>query len=150
MTKTIFKTLILLVLMGATSCHKDEEEQTEQKTDYSSLFDYNVSLWVDNMTKDKDITLQLVYLNSYKREVIKANSNFDRTKIKAIELLKYFEIDMSDPYLENGEIRYFIISNKNVIKYGYLNKSNNLADIIIYYDDNGELAVTGTSQTHLD
>lgn len=150
MTKTIFKTLILLLVLMGTSCHKDEEEQTEQKTDYSSLFDYNVSLWVDNMTKNKDITLQLVYLNSYKREVIKANSNFDRTKIKAIELLKYFEIDMSDPYLRNGEIRYFIISNKNVIKYGYLNKSNNLADIIIYYDDNGELAVTGTSQTHLD
>lgn len=148
MTKTIFKTLILLVLMGATSCHKDEEEQTEQKTDYCSLFDYKVSLWVNNMT-DEEIVLQLVY-PGYNVVKVPPHDSYFATKVNALDLLKSFGVDMSDDYLQSGRIRYWISCNKTGLKLGWLSRDENLADMIITKNNKGELEVTGTSQTHLD
>lgn len=147
--KTIFKTFLLLLIL-LPSCHEEQELKEETKPDYSSKFNYNVSLWCANMTKDVDVTLQLVYLNSYKRELVSANTEFIRTRINALELLQYFHVDMSDSYLENGEIRYYVLSGKEIIKYGRLNKNDNLADIIITKNNNGDLEVSGTSQKHLD
>lgn len=148
MRKTIFKTFLLLLIL-LPSCHK-EQELEETKPDYSSKFNYDVTIWCDNLTKDEDVTLQLVYLNSYKREIVKANTIFDRTKINALELLKYFHVDMSDSYLENGEIRYFVIWNKEIIKYGRLNRNENFTDMIITKNDDGKLEVSGSGKNHLD
>ena len=64
-------------------------------------------------------------------------------------LVKYFNVDMSDSYLQNGEIRYILLSGKKILKYGWINRENNFADNIIR-KKNGEYEITGSSQTHLD
>jgi len=144
----LFKTSFLLVLLLLGSCKDDDQKYTEQKADYSNLFDYNVTLYVNNMTDDV-ITVQLVYLGSYHQEKISPNDGFFKTKVNALELLKYFNVDMSDSYLQNGEIRYILLSGKKILKYGWINRKNNFADNIIR-KKNGEYEITGSSQTHLD
>ena len=146
MRKTIFKTFLLLLIL-LPSCHK-EQELEETKPDYSSKFNYDVTIWCNNMT-DENITLQLVYYG-YKKETVPANTFYTKNKVNALELLKYFHVDLSDSYLQNGEIRYIISCNKQGLKYGYLNRKDNLADIIITKNNNGELEVSGSGAGHLD
>lgn len=147
MRKTIFKTFLLLLIL-LPSCHEEQELKEDTKPDYSSKFDYDVTIWCNNMT-DENITLQLVYYG-YKKETVPANTFYTKNKVNALELLKYFHVDLSDSYLQNGEIRYIISCNKQGLKYGYLNRKDNLADIIITKNNNGELEVSGSGAGHLD
>lgn len=147
MRKTIFKTFLLLLIL-LPSCHEEQELKEETKPDYSSKFNYNVTIFCNNMT-DETLTLQLVYWG-YKKEIIPPNTFYTQKKINALELLKYFHVDMSDSYLQNGEIRYILSCNKTGLKTGYLNSNDNLADMIITKNNNGELEVSGSSQKHLD
>ena len=145
--QTIIKTSFLALLMLFPAC-KEEEQKEDIKEDYSSLFNYNVSLWVNNMT-DQDINLELVYFG-YRKETVKANQAFFKTKVNALELLQYFNVDMSDPYLSSGEIRYFYSCDKEILKYGWLNRETNLSDNIIRKDKTGNFIIEGSGDTHLD
>lgn len=147
MVKQLFKTSIILLLIIMSAC-KEEETHEATKPDYSSLFNYNVSLWCNNMT-DEDITLQLVYFG-YKKVTVKAKDSYFATRVNALDLLYYFNVDLSDPYLNEGQIRYFISCKNEILKYGWLNRTDNLADMIITKNKKGELEVSGTDQKHLD
>ena len=149
--RTFFKTsLFVMLLLSISACKEDIPQQYNKKeVDYSSLFDYNVTLYVNNMT-DEEVIVQLVYPGSYKKERIKEDEAMFKTKVNALELLKYFDVDMSDKYLENGEIRYIISCQNKIVKYGWLNRINNFSDNIINKNSTGEIYVTGSSQTHLD
>lgn len=147
MVKQLFKTSIILLLIMMSAC-KEEETHEATKPDYSSLFNYNVSLWCNNMT-DEDITLQLVYYG-YKKVTVKANDSYFATRVNALDLLYYFGVDLSDPYLQDGKIRYWISCNQEILKVGYLTRAENLADMIITKNKKGELEVSGTDQKHLD
>ena len=140
-----------MLLLSMSACKEDIPQQYNKKEiDYSSLFDYNVTLLVTNMTSDEEVIVQLVYPGSYHKERIKAKEAMYKTKINALELLKSFGVDMSDKYLENGEIRYIISCQNQIVKYGWLNRQNNLSDNIINKNSTGEIYVTGSSKTHLD
>lgn len=132
MTKTIFKTLILLLVLMVSSCHKDEEEQT----DYSSLFNYDTEIFIKNYS-DTMVYLRIVDYK-YARQFIIANSNY-KLSMSSLKLLNSFIVDMSDCSLSEGRIRYFITAGDEILYCGWIDRIDNKTTVLIYNDDKGNI-----------